>query len=183
MKKVLRVTWPHLVIWGMMVLYLIVAPGIYDHFFVVEGKPIEVNVRLPAMVGESRSGVDALVIYNKQGGVYQLWGWAFPMVNKSIPAGDYERQIVLATPTRNYVFAAETVERADVQEYFNDLGMDLTNSGFSALISKNAIELGEYRLGIVFRNLQDNTAYYIDTKRSLIRTPNQLKFSDSAVAP
>jgi len=147
------------------------------------GKPVQVNVELPATVSESRSGVDALVIYNEQGRVYQLWGWAFPMVDRSIPTGDYERQVVLATPTGNYVFASETVERTDVQEYFNDLGMELTNSGFSALISKDVIELGEYRLGIVFRNPQDNTVYYVDTRKILINTPDQLRLSDPFVTP
>jgi hypothetical protein len=147
------------------------------------GKPIQVNVELPATISESRSGVDVLVKYNEKGRVYQLWGWAFPTLDKNIPVGDYERQVVLVTPTGNYVFAAETVERTDVQEYFNDLGMDLTHSGFSALITKDVIELGEYRLGIIFRNPQDNTVYYVDTKKILINTLDQLRLSDPIVTP
>jgi hypothetical protein len=54
---------------------------------------------------------------------------------------------------------------------------------FSGLISKGVIESGEYRLGIIFRNPQDNTVYNIDTRKFLIHTSNQLRLSDSAVAP
>jgi hypothetical protein len=182
MRKILRTIWLHLVIWGLMALYLFVAPGIYDHLFVIEGNPIQANVKLPATFSGSKSSVDALVIYNELDGVYQVMGWAFPTTDKSILLGDYERQVVLATPTRNYIFALETVERTDVQVHFNDLGTDLTDSGFSAFIASHALAPGAYSLGLIFKNILIGTTYYIDTGRCVARTPNDFVLKNPGVA-
>ncbi len=178
MSKILRKAWPFLVIWGLMGLYLFAAPSVHDRFFIREGKPVQVNVKLSASVDESKSGLDALDVYSQQDGVYQILGWAFLTIDKNLPASDYERQVILVAPTRNYIFAAKALRRIDVQKYFSDLGMDVNMSGFSAFINRNALKRGTYGIGLIFKNTASGTTYYINTGRCVTRTPNNLVLED-----
>jgi hypothetical protein len=174
MSKYLHKRWLHLLIWGAMVLYFILAPEIYDRYFVQEGKPIWVDAKLPTQVYGYQTHMDRVEIIDDQNGIHQLFGWAFLTFSKSIPAEDYERRVVLLSPKGNYIFTAATLQRIDVQLAYNDLDMDLEKSGFSALIDRNAIKSGLYRLGIIFKRKSNDLTYYVDTDYCVSRTPNQL---------
>jgi len=177
-SKFLHNAWPYLLIWGVMGLYLIVAPGVYNHFFVHEGKPVQVNANLPAKVNESQSFVDRLDVNNEEGGIYQLFGWAFLTVDKKIPASAYQRQVVLLTEKGNSVFAAAAFRRTDVQIAYKNLGMDVNLSGISALINSNTLKPGIYRIGYIYKNIKSGNTYYIDTGRCLQRTANKFSLED-----
>lgn len=171
--KILSKNWIHIVTWGMMILYFIVAPGVNARFFTQEGKSIQVNAQLPVEVNESKSFVDRIEVYDEQNGIYQLLGWAFLTIDKNIPSSDYERLVVLRTLDKNSVFEAGTFRRIDVQLAYNDLGMDVANSGFSALIDSNLLKPGLFRVGIIFKHILDDSAFYTDTDFCIKRTPNK----------
>jgi hypothetical protein len=178
MDRFLRKSWPFIIIWGIMGIYLVAAPSIYDHFFIREGKPVQVNSNLPIKVTESESWVDRLDVYNENDGIYQLFGWAFLTVDKNIPAGAYQRQVVLLTEKGNSVFAAASAWRTDVQLAYKNLGMDVNLSGISALINSNTLKSGIYRIGYIYKNTKSGNTYYIDTGRCLQRTVNEFSLED-----
>ena len=167
----------HILIWAMMFVYIISAPRLHTNFFLKQGKPIAVSRSIPAETDQIKLNVDALdLIVQDRQEVYLLWGWAFSTLDPSLSPDMYEREILLISPSQKvYAFSIDTVSRPGVQEFFKDLNMNLTESGFSTLISKDVLPVGEYRIGIVLRDPSTGLSYYTDKpKRILLRTPNSL---------
>lgn len=177
MTVLLKKNWIHIFIWAMMFAYIISAPRLHTYFFLKQGKPITISESIPTETDQIRLNVDALdLIVQDRQEVYLLWGWAFSTLDPSLSPDMYEREILLISSSQKvYAFSINTVSRTGVQEVFKDLNMNLTESGFSTLISKDVLPVGEYRIGIVFRNPSTGLSYYTDNpKRILLRTPNSL---------
>lgn len=168
----------HILIWVVMIAFVILAPRIQAEFFIRDGRPIQLNGELPAETSQLMFYVDRVEVYDDQGILYNLRGWAFSTVDKNIPPSQYQREIVLISEHGNYVFSTRAERRKDVQNHFSDLGMNLDMPGFSVLINKNIIENGKYSIGIIFRHLPSGSAYYINTFKILVRTPNSIKLED-----
>ncbi len=139
------------------------------------GNPVQENIQLPVETSNAKSNIESLNPLDGQG-VYQLSGWAFPMVDKNITSGEYERQVILISTTGNFVFPAETLTRVDVDISFNDLRMDLTRSGISALISQDGLDYGSYELGVIFTHESSGNTYFVDTYKCITRNADGLMF-------
>ena len=163
-----------------MLLYFFLAPEAYDFFFLKLGKPVQKDILLPEPFTEARSWIDGLYLYTGETqGVYELLGWAFPVVNDvETPIGEYERLLVLSTSSRNYTFSLETKRRDGVQEAFKDVGMDVRMSGFVSLIAQSSIGADSYRIGVLFQHPLPETLFYVDTGWCLTSTPNNLILED-----
>ena len=160
-----------------MFVYIISAPRLHTNFFLKQGKPLAIRESVPAEAEQIKLNIDALdLIVQDRQEVYRLYGWAFSTLDPSLSPEMYEREILLISSLqRIYAFSIDTVSRPGVQEFFKDLNMNLTESGFSTLISKDVLPVGEYRIGIVFRDPSTGLSYYTDKpKRILLRTPNSL---------
>lgn len=164
-----------------MFLYLIFAESLYNYFFLQNGKPILVDSNLPPYTEEIHSHVDLFepTVYEGEY-LYSIVGWSFSTVNRRIKPEDYERQIVLISDRTNYFFPVETYPRPDVHTAFERFGMKLTNAGYRAKISPGVIDPGVYQIGFAFHNRNNGNSYHGVTNKFLIRTPNQLKISDTA---
>lgn len=177
MTVFLKKNWIHIFIWVMMFAYIISAPRLHTNFFLSQGKPVAIRESIPTETEQIRLNVDALdLIVQDRQEVYQLYGWAFSTLDPGLSPDRYEREILLISSSQKvYVFSIVTVSRPGVQEFFKDLNMNLTESGFSTLIAKDVLPIGEYRIGIVFRDPSTGQSYYTDKpKRVLLRTPNSL---------
>jgi hypothetical protein len=163
-----------LIIWGIMVLYIITAPLIHDRFFLREGRPLQTRVELPGQAAGAKAFLDSFELYKVQDGIYQAEGWGFLTSNAKLPAGAYERQVVLASASEKYVFPAKTTKRVDVHEQFSSLGMDLNMSGFLAYINRNVLGKGTYNVGLILKNSETGALHYVDTGRCVTRTPNNI---------
>lgn len=169
--------WFHILIWLFMVGYLIFAPGLYFRFVLKNGKPVQFQEKLPAPATDLISfWVDRADPFVSQGEVlYNMLGWAF--LREESDQSQYERFIVLRSDVREYYFPVQIKERLDVQEAFPDLTIDVSNSGFSTFIAKDAIRPGSYHIGIIFRDRRaSDFIHVLITKDMLVRTANQLKF-------
>lgn len=171
----------HILLWSIAALYLLFSPALYYHLFPQEGKPIEVRKQQPEETGGIRYGVDDCKYWSKgrashtEGETYALWGWAFPNMGLDVSEANFERFIVIYDPANAYIFPMQAYQRPDVQEAFKDLGVtDLASSGFYAVISRNALEVGEYGIGILFKHKQEDISHYIQTDKILVRSPNHL---------
>jgi hypothetical protein len=171
--------WIHVLIWGTMFLYLLAAPRLYTQFFLKQGKPLRVEESIPPEEERIELSVDDLdeTIVEKEE-VYRLWGWAFSTADPKKSPDQYEREIVLTSDNKMYIFPTDTVERQGVQDTFQDLSMDLLSSGYSTLIAKDVLPIGEYRVGIIFRDPSTRQEYYYDKPKVILkRSPNGLSLS------
>jgi hypothetical protein len=171
MAKFLRKAWPHLLVLGIAVIFVLIAPSVYMRYFVTKGKPI--SLELPPETRQVQYNIEKLNAYDEQG-TYLLQGWAFLTLDKAIPSGEYEREVVLFSGTGYQIYPAEITTRTDVQDFFSDLGMNLSLSGFQALFAKDTIALGTYNIGLVFKHVSNGTTLLVRTNRCITRTPNHL---------
>jgi hypothetical protein len=164
----------HLLVWSAMLLYLMISPRIYTHFILTSGKPVFYSQELPSATTKIEYWVDRLDPIQVEGQkLYHLWGWGF--IAGEPDHASYERFIVLKSNTKTYFFLANRTERPDVQTYFGDLYNNVTNTGFSTEIAKEAITMGNYSIGILFNNQNSDASFYIETNKEIVKTPNQLK--------
>lgn len=89
--------------------------------------------------------------------VFRLNGWAF--LQDEPEQTIYDRFVVLISDQDTLFFPTTSVERPDVQDAFNSLGFNLQLSGFTTLVSPQALSAESYRFGVVFQH---------KTKKSLI---------------
>jgi hypothetical protein len=167
-----------------MLIYTNFARDLYVRFFLEDGKPVAVQADLPAESDHVNAHVDLFepIVYNGQF-LYSVVGWAYSTADPYMQPDDYERQVVLISDEINYFFPITTYPRPDIQEGFESLGMQLTSSGFRALIAPEIVTPGIYRTGVVFYDRNRRTAYYALASKSLIRTPNRFEIVDLATVP
>ena len=178
MQRIIEKGWRHIALWGGIIVFMLVAPGIYDEFLAAEGMPLPESGN-PAPVNDSRVHTDIyhLVAQNELG-LYRLQGWAFLDNEKRAPAHDYTRQVVLYHPTGMFAFDTETVLSFDVDLNFKSLGMDLTRAGFSTLIYEDGLAPGMYSAGIFLTPRSGGESAYSFLGVCLLRTPNRLVLKD-----
>lgn len=171
----------HILLGSIAVLYLLFSPSLSYHLFSQEGKPLEVWKQQPKETGVIRYNVEDLKYWSKnmavyeEGETYALWGWAFLDIEPNILLADFDRFVIVYNHADAYVFPMQVYLRPGVQETFADLGLsDLTSSGFYAVISRNALTVGKYGIGLLFKHKQDGTIRYIQTDKILVRSPNHL---------
>ena len=181
--KAIKKYWIHIIICLIVILYFIYGPFLYYQIFVQEGKPIEVVQQPPQETGMIRYNIEdikhrlnAMVFYEEE--TYEIWGWTFLNLEEKPIQSDYDRFIILNSTSKSLFFPVEDFWRPGVHETFEELGMNLKLSGFFVKISKNAIPTGLNCIGILFRHKQTSDAYYVNTMRGVIRTPNLIWLED-----
>jgi len=177
----------HFLLWSFAVLYLLSGPSLYNHFFVQEGKPLEL-IELPAQeTGGIRYNIEAIKFWSENMQVheevetYALWGWAFLNTGQQVLLQDFDRYFIISNSKDTYVFPTQVYPRPGVQDVFKDLGLeDLSSSGIYAVISRNAVPVGRYSIGLMFEQKHDGEQYFVVIGKELVRTPNHLKLEDQA---
>jgi hypothetical protein len=173
--KPIQKHWMHFVIWTAMLLYVVAARPLYTHYLLKDGKPVSFDKELPQQMTKrityAIDRVDPIVVHGQN--LYEIWGWSFLKgeTNQSV----YERLIVLQSDSQTYFFTTTNKARPDVQTAYADLQLDLNNSGFSAHISKDVLKRGTYQIGILLKNRDNGTVYYLVTHKSITRTANRLQ--------
>jgi len=107
----------HILLWGMMILYLIIAPIVYGKFIVDEGKPIEFNVSTTIESPNIKCAIEKfqpITINNDD--FYHLWGWSF--FDDNIVPTDYDRFILLESEDKRFYFATHASDRPDVENAY-----------------------------------------------------------------
>lgn len=171
----------HFLLWLVAILYLLFSPSLFYHFFSQEGKPDEVKSIPPREVGKIRFNIenisywsDNMVVYQRSE-TYALGGWAFVDTDPLTKQSDFNRFVVIYNDSKAYLFPIQTYMRPDVESYFkNSSQRELIQSGFTAVISKNALATGNYKIGLLFEHKKGNASYYIEADRVLVRKPNRL---------
>jgi hypothetical protein len=97
---------------------------------------------------ESHDGIDAM----------RLNGWAFLQEDQNQSL--YERFVVFHSEQGNLYFPVTVVERPDVQDAFDSLGLDLQLAGFTTLIAKDGLTDESYQIGVLFQHKLDQSVIY-----------------------
>ena len=170
--------WLNTLIWVLMILYFVFAPDVFTLVFNQNGKPIQIDASIPAESDRIHFVIEDLAPYVKDGeNLHELIGWSFIVLDEGISQDLFIREIALVSNERNYFFSARSGHRKpDIPSRFNDIDIDFDNLGLSALIAEDAIKPGKYRIGVVFRNTSDGSAFYWDKPiYYLVKTPNTVR--------
>jgi hypothetical protein len=170
-----------ILLWSIAGLYLLFSPSLYYRLFPREGKPLEIWAAPPKEKGQIRYSIGDCKFWSdnrvsfEEGETYALWGWAFINRGPETVQADFDRFVVLYDSANAYVFPMQVYRRPAIQDHFKDLGFsDLASAGFYSVISRNALDVGEYRIGLLFKHRQNGTNYYVETDKILVRSPNHL---------
>jgi len=122
---------------------------------------------LPAPAGKITFYIDGLSsTTSAEQTQYQLVGWAF--LPENADSTRFERLIVLKSATRTYYLQASVAQRPDVQKAYQDLGMDLTDSGFTVYFSEDSITPDRYSIGILFISGNGQPIEYTPANHDLV---------------
>ena len=105
--------------------------------------------------------------------LYRLYGWSFLPTDPEQAIS--ERFIVLQSDVNSYFYTTQAVDRIDVRAAFTNLNIDLSNAGFTTMISKDFIHPGNYHIGILFEDRTTQAVSYTISNQSLVRTANSMK--------
>ncbi|MFZ3150322.1 MAG: hypothetical protein WA116_01415 [Anaerolineaceae bacterium] len=163
----------YLIILVALIVFFIALPRIVDNVSITEGSPIEMEPVTLESTDLIRYSVDRLdpITVNGQD-IFYLWGWSF--LTTDMEQGNYDIYLVFKSDEAEYYYLTESFERPDLQKAFPEVEIDLSNSGFKAFIAKEKIEVGEYAIGIIYKNKSDGTTYYQLTNKEIVRTPNTI---------
>jgi hypothetical protein len=165
----------HVVILGILLIYLLSANRIHTQFFLKNGKPSAENISLPTQTDQLIYSVRSLTPISQDGeSLYELRGYAFSKVDPEI--AHYQIKIVLHSTSQDLIFPTETVIRTDVTQAFPDFKTNLDKSGFRMLLTKFALNNGNYQIGILLEDTQGTNRFYQLTKTYIERDVNRIRF-------
>jgi len=122
----------------------------------VAGESQLYETTLPAATNSTQYWIEQLEVTTH---TLEISGWAFIEGQDSVNSEIY---IVLKSARRTYVFTAETLIREDITRHFEELGLNLDYSGFTALIPLRKIANGKYTVGIYIRKGDVEALQYTD---------------------
>lgn len=176
--KVVPKLWLHIVVWVLMFFYFVFAPDVLTLVYYQNGKPLQTDGYVPAESGQINFLIEDLAPYVKNGEeLYELVGWAFMVTEEGISSELFVPEIALVSDERTYFFSARTASRKpDLPSKFSDMDINFDTLGVSVLIAADTIKPGKYRVGVIFRNTSDGSAFYRDKPvYYLVKTPNTLR--------
>jgi len=145
-----------LIVTAFLLFLFFLADLLFDIFVPVVGESSLYDTALPAAtnniecsIGEPQVKIEVIV----------LRGWAFIKGHDSVNSEVY---IVLKSADRTYVFTTRTEIRTDITRRFEQLGLNLNYSGFTAIIPKRKVAGGDYSVGIYIRKGDIEALQYTD---------------------
>ncbi len=165
----------HLLVLAIAAIYLLSANRIYAAYFLKNGKPAERMASLPAQKGDLKFNFDTMdTIFYDGEDLYEVDGWAFDPAIADSP--QFQKKIVLHSVDENLVYPAEIVKRNDLAKGLPMYkSMDLTQAGFRILVAKDALKIGNYRLGFILEDDQGNVRDVHMVDAYIEREPNRLR--------
>lgn len=173
-KKSKNRGWVHFLLWGLMILFLFIAPGVKDRLTIKEGKPVALEPGTLAPTGTVRYAIDKFdQIKSQNQMLYRVIGWSF--LESDPDQSKYIIYLVCKNARNTYYFLTTSGERADVEAAFPDFSGDLSNSGFTTLISKDTMKNGVYEVGFLYQDQMSGIFFYDATDAVLSKTMNNIQ--------
>jgi hypothetical protein len=150
----------HFLVWSVMLSYLFFAHDLYTKYFLdtsIGGKPIQYDGVSPVETTDIQFGVNGLNYIDRD--QYVLTGWT--LYQNLAASRRYDRYVVLSSDRESYYFLIPKPKKK-----------------FYIYLSKNSIRPGTYKLGFVFRHKSNGHAFFMETNRTITRTPNFLMLNE-----
>ncbi len=142
---------------GFVLFTVFLAEPLFDRLDRIPGEARLYQVSLPAETYGIVYAFDSLVTDDPR--VVEMTGWAFMEGHDTDRTETY---IVLRSPGRTYVFGTAVRVRPDVTKAFEELDLDLDESGFMTVLPTRKIAGGEYALGLYIRKGDIEALTYTD---------------------
>jgi hypothetical protein len=136
---------------------------LFDRLEAVQGESKLHSFPLPTETGGITYSFDNFEIHDQT--TLEVRGWVF--INDQ-DSENTEVYIVLKSASKTYIFDTMTEERLDVTRHFEEIGLNLDHSGFTALIPIREIANNEYNVGIYVTKDDSEALQYTD--RTIIRS-------------
>ena len=175
----LKRIFPHLLIWFLVVSFFLFGQSLVSGLVNREGKPVLRNIYLPAESLQVRYHIDKFRQIDDNGHVFSVQGWAFTSESPERPSNGYSTQVVLVKGRQNMVMATTAEERGDVVRFFEDLNLNIVDPGFTAVINRDLLPIGNYAVGILLTDTQDGSMEFVLTEHFIERTPNTISLISS----
>ena len=146
-----------LIIAGFLVFTVFFAEPLFDRLERIPGEAQLHRLDLPSEAGGMLSHLDEFKTDGRT--TVEVMGWAFIEGQDS---DNSEVFIVLESCDRTYIFDTMVRARPDVTQHFEEMGLNLDYSGFSALLPLRRIAGGEYTIGIYIRKGEIEALQYTD---------------------
>lgn len=137
---------------------------------------VEFSDPLPPTTTAGKMYTDQVRMSTENEGKCQIVGWGFLTSEPNLTPDDYERKVVLSSGTDVFTIATETVQRADVQKAFENLNMNLVNSGFLSEFSLDKLPIGNYTISLLFEK-SDGSKSLLNSIWVLERTADTIQLT------
>ena len=131
------------IIVGFVLFIIFVSGPLFDGLEAVQGESMLHDFPLPAETGGIRYCFDEFATDGRT--TVGVRGWAFI---EGMDSENSETHIVLKSGSRTYIFDIMEQIRQGVTQHFEELNLNLDQSGFRALIPARKLANGEYAVGI-----------------------------------
>jgi hypothetical protein len=173
MKRWLSGNLKHIVVWGVLVIYLLSANQLYVQFILKNGKPVATNLDLPPV---SSNGIvyrlsDFVQPLRYEGqDQLQLKGYAFTAANPT--ALNKITVILISSEGQTIAFPTMANPFPNMIESYKGYVKGMEHAEFSVLLSKNALKPGTYKIGILLEDSGGASRSYVLTGSRIQKTPN-----------
>ncbi|HOS44868.1 MAG TPA: hypothetical protein PLQ69_00120 [Paludibacter sp.] len=131
------------------------------------GEPTQIKEENIFVTENAKYNIEYLKSLDGKNNIFQLVGWGF-ILDEGDTNTNYEMsQLVLISENNEYYFSLMHKLRIDVQSYFQNLNLNLLDTGFESIISPVNIEPGNYQVGIIFSDSSTKNNMLIKTNRCL----------------
>jgi hypothetical protein len=156
-----------------LIIYLLLANYLFLFVFTVNGESRNSPCTLPNETGNIVYRIEPVHVNKIEWKeVVKLSGWAFV---GSQHADNSSLFIILKNNQSQYCYSSEMIRRPDVNKYFHNLTLRLTNTGYESNIPKSLFDDQEFQVGILIINngtvTYKMTDYYLNST-SMIENKN-----------
>jgi len=165
----------HIIIWGVLLVYLFSANQLYVQYILKNGKPFSTAIDLPAQTNGVTYRLSDFVQPLRYEGqdLVELKGYAFNAAN---PTAENKITIILSSADQKLAFQTRPDPFPNMIESYPNYTKGMDHAEFSLLLSKNALKPGTYKIGILLEDSRGASRAYVLTGSSIRKTPNIISY-------
>jgi hypothetical protein len=155
-----------LILGGFLLYSLFLAEPLFERFEVIPGEAKLVQLQLPGETNDVHYALDRIIATMP---ALEIHGWAFTSGHDT---GNNNTYLVLKSDENTYVFETSAVYSSQVTMLFQESGLDLDWTGFTAIIPARKIEPGEYDIGLCIAGDGGSALQY--TEEAIVKSKDEI---------
>lgn len=176
MRSLINGKQKHFLIWALLLVYILSSNQLYTDLFVRNGKPVSQVVSLPASAKEGdviyKLANFVPVRYEGQD-LFELRGYIFPQANPKLAT---KITVILISQNQRMAFSTDTVPTNSMIKSFAGYSQGMEKTQFRMLLSKHALNVGVYQIGILLEDMSGSRRWFVPTGATIQKTPNSVRY-------